>query len=328
MEINNPPAPTPVPFSTAASSSTNPSSSFAATTTPSTRRTTHPSEHPASAPLPSIHPSLFVSARRASELDPAALRQGFTAAGVALEAPKGAGKTSLLFQYATNLAERGGRVLLLCENSKLLRDPPAVEGELKSVDETVLRRIALKFVDSGAALVGFLARIQEPDAYDAILVDDLDTWFHHDRAALLRCLCLLSETVAWLHRRKKGAEGGGPLEPPLPPPHFMVAHLPLDVSLKRWVPCTAVATRVEEEEAGAAHGTLHVLRVEHAPESNVWLHSDRNAGELASAEVWYRYASGRVPLTFVQARNRTAAAVAAAAAAAATSSSSPPLQGC
>ena len=121
--------------------------------------------------------------------------------GVLLYGGPRTGKTSLLFQLAVHHAQRGTRVVFVCNRMRLYASPPVLAISLDSITEEALSRIEFKYIESDSVLRQYLAGLV--DLPGVIIVDDMsamcDASKHTD--AVLRTLALLHDTVKWLRGR-------------------------------------------------------------------------------------------------------------------------------
>jgi hypothetical protein len=115
---------------------------------------------------------LTVSAR--SELVASLRRAPPLAAPLLLAGPPRSGKTSLLFQLARSLAERGGAPVVVLGARRTLEAAPPLLAAGGAAGDAAWARVGVRFVDDGAALLRYAALLhlaEEPPG--ALLVDDL-----------------------------------------------------------------------------------------------------------------------------------------------------------
>ena len=235
-----------------------------------------------------IPPLRFFCQTRQHEADSVGAPRGlkaadgcFTASSIGVEGPPRSGRTTLLFQYALNIAELGHRVVFFCEQGKLLRQPPTPEQDIQGTSERVLHRIELKYTDTVDSIVASLARLQElPEASrpTVILVDDFDMWYRSDTLAAIHALAVLESTVQWL---AQSADPAGIV------PHFLVSYAQPDFPIQRWLKLVGKVTMDIPSRAC-------VLTITHSPASNAWLHADANPYEAKSSSLAYTLTDQRL----------------------------------
>ncbi|XP_057773871.1 uncharacterized protein LOC130993125 isoform X2 [Salvia miltiorrhiza] len=95
-----------------------------------------------------------------------------------LSGPPCSGKTSLLFQFAFNSAEKGNAVLLLCHRRTLQSNPPFLsQGVDPSSD--IFRRIQIKYVDDDEGIKNYFAAFHlHPTFPTSIIVDNFGHFFN------------------------------------------------------------------------------------------------------------------------------------------------------
>ena len=217
----------------------------------------------------------------------------FSGVGIGLCGPEQCGKSILLFEYGLSIAAMGEQVLLLCDQDKLRNLPLADINETGS-KEHILRKIDLKYVTSGEKLLHYIARIHETPRErlpTVILVDDFTSWFRGDKGEIIRCICLLSETMKWL----------AAMRPPnrSPVPHYVIT---LDNrylnELDRWLPLKAVITKHTSSvgDIPVTHGDapLFSLSASHTASSNPWLLCEVNPNEASHFTIYYHFGKQKV----------------------------------
>ncbi|KAJ9437156.1 hypothetical protein DIPPA_25417 [Diplonema papillatum] len=248
-----------------------------------------------------IFPITFIAAARMSEVTSASTdeaRLSMSGTSVLLSGEPGCGKTTLLFQYSLNIAAKAGlRVVLLSSKEKLMQNPPVPEFGMHRTKESILQRIDIRYVSTGAEIISFVARIHEqPPARrpTVILIDDFSSWFRGDKSEIVRALCLLTHTVKWLG----GSAGDAPIKP-----HFVIADTPQlgasTLGYERWVSIVGRIVRHTEPvrtrrqfQLQHMHPTdptvpLFSLTFTHYPPSHAYLHSDASDFEASSVTIFY-----------------------------------------
>ncbi|CAN8270470.1 unnamed protein product [Cochlearia groenlandica] len=138
-----------------------------------------------------------------------------------LTGPISSGKTSLLFQYAINVAAASttARVVFICHRRKIETNPPFLSQGIESSSD-LFDRIQMKYVDDEEGIRNYFAAFHlhvvddddDDDLPDTVLIDDFGDYFRHltnsrgSDMAMARTVALCHNAIAYANGKKANCE--------------------------------------------------------------------------------------------------------------------------
>ncbi|KAF7836541.1 putative P-loop containing nucleoside triphosphate hydrolase [Senna tora] len=135
---------------------------------------------------------------------------------VVVSGPPSCGKTSLLFQFAFNvaLAFADANVIFICNRHKLDSKPPFLSQGIEASSD-VFRRIQMKYVNDDEDINKYFAAFHLFDKLPAaVVIDDFGDFFHHKMCqerynsnprgrdlAMVRSLALCHNAIAYANQK-------------------------------------------------------------------------------------------------------------------------------
>ena len=140
------------------------------------------------------------------------LEKGSRVAGHMLFGPSSCGKTSLLFEYAFNCAEKGDYVLFIVP--KPLMRLPLFVNERKQPDAMVLKRINMVYLANCDELTDYFANVHLDKVRNSpigrtrhVLIDDFHSYFREkgsrteDTNRLAKCMAYIIDAAEFWSKR-------------------------------------------------------------------------------------------------------------------------------